>query len=141
MVGRTQVYRTVWPLITVVLVVAACNNVLACGLCPQKTTRTPSHCAERAESSELQHRVDEEMITTVAEHTDECSHCVTHSPIRTNSMSLAVVAGSSSHDFVAAHWFAGTVKIAPATKPVELHDHGPPGRSSPRYVLNHAFRI
>jgi len=141
MVGRIQVYRAVWPFITVVLIVSACNNVLACGLCPQKTTRTPSHCAEKAETSELEHGVDEETITTVGEHTDECSHCVTHSPVQTNSTSLTVVARSSSHDFVGAHWFLGAVKIAPSTKLVELHDHGPPGRSSPRYVLNHAFRI
>lgn len=134
-------YRAVWPFITVVLVAAACNNALACGLCPQKATRSTSHCAEKAETSEPQHSVDAEAVTTVTEHTDECSHCVTHSPVQTNSTSLAVAASTSSHDFVAAHWFVAALKPAPSTKLVEIHDHGPPGRSSPRYVLNHAFRI
>ena len=133
-------YRAVWPLITVVLVATACNNVLACGLCPQKATSTPSHCAEKVESSEPQHSVDAETITTVAD-TDECSHCVTHSPIQTNSTSFAIVASNSAHDTVGAHWFHTALKLAPSTKPVEIHDHGPPGRSSPRYVLNHSFRI
>jgi hypothetical protein len=135
------VYRAVWPLITVLLVATACNNVLACGLCPQKTTRATSHCAEKAKTSEPQHSVDAESVTVVAEHTDECSHCVTHSPVQTNSTSLAVVASNSAHDIVGAHWFHTAVKLAPSTKLVEIHDHGPPGRSSPRYVLNHSFRI
>lgn len=132
-------YRAVWPLLTGLLVVAACNNALVCKLCPQKTSST-SHCAEKVANTESQHSINHETATFGTEHIDQCSHCVTHLPSRANS-SRAVVFNNPSHGIVADYPAVVAVRFSSSTTPVEIHDHGPPGRSSPRYILNHTFRI
>lgn len=140
MFRRAQLCRAVWPLLAGLLVVAACSNAMACALCPQKT-RTVSHCAEKTAGEDLPHSVNHETADAVTEHTDGCSHCVTHAPGAANSTSRVVVLNPSSHDIAAVDLCAVAVNFSSTVKLVEIHDHGPPGRSSPRYVLNHAFRI
>jgi hypothetical protein len=70
---------------------------------------------------------------------ESCSHCMMHSQTPANSPSSALVNNA-------------TPQIVPAVVIIEpthvssrllfdVHDHGPPGLNSPRYVLNSAFRI
>lgn len=139
MFRRIQVCRGVWALLIALMVVAACNPALACESCPQKTRNT-SHCADNGGSSDSQHSVSYEAATFGTEHVDQCSHCVTHLPSQANS-SRAIVFNNPSHGVVADYPAVLAVRFSSSTNPVEIHAHGPPGRSSPRYILNHTFRI
>ena len=140
MLGRVQVYRAVWPLLASLLVVCACNNALACGLCPQETPKT-SHCSEKAADSNSHHSINHEPANAVTEQTENCSHCVTHSPRQTNSSSRAIVPNNASQDTAVGHWTVAEGNLQSSTKLIEIHDHGPPGFHIPRYVLNNTFRI
>lgn len=140
MIRRFQICRAAWPLLCGLLILVACTNAMACALCPQET-RTVSHCADKAADEHSQHSTDWEAVTVITEQTDGCSHCVTHSPGTTNSSPRAVVLNPSSHDIGAIDLPVAAVNVSSSIKPVEIHEHGPPGRSSPRYVLNHSFRI
>ena len=140
MLRRVHVQRVLWPLLAVMLVIAACSNAMACALCPQKA-RPTSHCAEKAADTAPQHSVNEETAGAFTQQTEQCSHCITHSPGQTNSSSRAVVPSNAAHDSVAAGFSVVVVNVSSSTKPVEIHDHGPPGRTSPRYLLNNSFRI
>lgn len=133
-------YRAVWPLLAGLLVAAAFSNAIACQLCPQKTEDT-SHCSDKSAAKESQHSINHESAAGVTEPIEQCSHCITHVPAQTNSSWRAVVLNNSSPDIVAAGFYVAAVNTLSSTKPVEIHDHGPPGRSSPRYVLNSTFRI
>lgn len=139
MIRRFQIRRAVWPLLCSLLVVATCTNAMACALCPQEV-RPVSHCASKDAGTDSQHAVNHEAATVTGQG-DGCSHCVTHSPGTATSTLRAVVLSPSSHDIVAVDPPVVAVNFASSTKLVEVHDHGPPGRSSPRYVLNHSFRI
>jgi hypothetical protein len=140
MLRRFQICRAVWPLLCGLLVVAACTNAMACALCPQEI-RPVSHCSSKDAGEDSQHSVNHEASTVFTEQGDGCSHCVTHSTGTANSTSRAVVLNPSSHDVVAVDPPVVAVNFSSSTKLVEIHDHGPPGRGSPRYVLNHSFRI
>lgn len=140
MLRRFHLYRAVWPLLTGLLIVAACNNVIACEFCPQKTRNT-SHCADKDTGTDSLHSVNHERAPVVTEQTEQCSHCFTHSPGQANSSLRAVVLNNSAHGIITADDCVVAVKFSSSTNPVEIHDHGPPGRSSPRYVLNNTFRI
>ena len=139
MTRRFQICRGAWPLLCGLLILAACSNAMACALCPQET-RPVSHCAENAAGDDSHHSVNQETADVVSDQTGGCTHCVTHSPGTTNSSSRAVVLNPSAHDVVAVDPPVVTINFS-LIQPVEIHDHGPPGRSSPRYVLNHSFRI
>ncbi|HXQ71860.1 MAG TPA: hypothetical protein VN844_15300 [Pyrinomonadaceae bacterium] len=132
-----QACRAVWVLSTALLVVAACNPALACEPCPLKTRNT-SHCAEKG--ADTQHNTSHETATVGTEQTDQCSHCITYLPSQSNS-SRAIVVNAPSHGIVADYPAVVAVRFSTSTNPVEIHDHGPPGRSNPRYVLNSTFRI
>lgn len=139
MLRRIQLCRAVLPLLTAILIVVACNPALACGSCPQKPRET-SHCSDNSEATNVQHNVNHETSAIGTEQTDQCSHCVTHLPSQANS-SQAIVFNNPSQGIVGDYPSVVTIRFSPSTDRVEIHDHGPPGRSSPRYVLNHAFRI
>ncbi|HKV37530.1 MAG TPA: hypothetical protein VJP89_24515 [Pyrinomonadaceae bacterium] len=127
MLRRIQFCRAVWLLLTAILVVAACHPALACESCPRKPREMTSHCSH-------------ETLTVVTERVEQCSHCFTHSPSQANS-SRAVVVNAPSHGIVAGYPYVVVIRFSPSTNAIEIHAHGPPGRSSPRYVLNHTFRI
>ncbi|HKS08825.1 MAG TPA: hypothetical protein VJS13_04710 [Pyrinomonadaceae bacterium] len=127
MLRRIQFYRAVLLLLTAILVVAACNPALACESCPEKPRET-SHCAINHETSAL-----------VTGQADQCSHCITHLPSQASSR--AIVLNNPAHGIIADYPSIVSVRFSTSTNPVEIHAHGPPGRSSPRYVLNSSFRI
>jgi hypothetical protein len=85
--------------------------------------------------------VDPVSIEVITGLTEPCS-CMTHSPFDANSASQRVLLSGFHLPIIVADSRVPLV-IAPPPQigPVELHDHGPPATSSPRYVLNSTFRI
>ena len=78
----------------------------------------------------------------IAQPIDSCSHCMMHSESQANSRLQTVAISSSSSDITAADSSATVVDPLPAVSSfVEVHDHGPPGSTIPRYVLVGSFRI
>jgi hypothetical protein len=72
---------------------------------------------------------------------ESCSHCLMHSQTPANSpLPVSLVNNSTLQILPAAAIVVATQVSSPLTF-VDLHDHGPPGLNSPRYVLNSAFRI
>ncbi len=84
-------------------------------------------------------RVNAAVIT---QSTETCAECVMHSRSDASSPSPAVALSNASLQSSAAD---STVDLETALSSiisfVDIHDHGPPGSSSPRYVLNKIFRI
>jgi hypothetical protein len=78
----------------------------------------------------------------ITDSQESCSHCMMHSQSGVNSPSTAMVLSNSPpHDIAAA---ASSVVWSPVASPltfVDVHDHGPPGLNSSRYILNSSFRI
>jgi hypothetical protein len=71
-----------------------------------------------------------------------CSHCMMHSQPRTAAVSGGVGQSNISHEFIATERSSDCITpSALSFRFFNLHDHGPPGRSSPRYVLIKVFRI
>jgi hypothetical protein len=129
--------------------VAAWNAASACGLCPQKSSSSAPHCAEK--NTHTAHRADnsadDSLLAAVQDFqaidnsAAPCSHCVTHSPWQANSSSNTALPNNSSHGFVAPEAYVVVAEFSASNSLVEIHDHGPPGYSSPRYLLNSTFRI
>ena len=72
---------------------------------------------------------------------ESCSHCMMHSQTPANSPSPASVVSNSTPQIVPAAGIAEPTQVPSPLTFVDVHDHGPPGLNSPRYVLNSAFRI
>lgn len=73
-----------------------------------------------------------------------CSHCIMHSQSDANSPGPTVLnnsASQASHGIVAAACNNVWASVASAATFVDIHDHGPPGLNSSRYILNSSFRI
>src|SRR5262245_30016488 len=82
------------------------------------------------------------LAETITDSQESCSHCVMHSQSGANSPSAPVVLNNSaSHDIVAAASGIVWASVASPLNFVDIHDHGPPGLNSSRYILNGAFRI
>lgn len=78
-------------------------------------------------------------ITDAAE---SCSHCMMHPQSGVNSPSAPIVVNhSTSHDIVPAATGIVSALVPLALTFVDVHDHGPPGLNSSRYILNNSFRI
>ena len=81
-------------------------------------------------------------VATITDPQESCSHCMMHPQSGVNSPSAPIVVNNSaSHDIVPA---ASSIVSALVTSPrifIDVHDHGPPGLNSSRYILNSSFRI
>ena len=78
----------------------------------------------------------------ITESPESCSHCMMHSPSAVNSPSILIVVNNSgSHGMVPAASMTLLASVASRLDFVDVHDHGPPGLSSSRYILNSSFRI
>jgi hypothetical protein len=78
---------------------------------------------------------------TITGPNESCSHCMMHSQTPANSPSPASVINNSTPQIVPAAGIAEPTQVSSPLTFVDVHDHGPPGLNSPRYVLNSAFRI
>jgi hypothetical protein len=78
---------------------------------------------------------------TITGPNESCSHCMMHSQTPANSPSPASVVNNSTPQIVPAAGIAEPTQVSSPLTFVDVHDHGPPGLNSPRYVLNSAFRI
>jgi hypothetical protein len=90
-------------------------------------------------SSKRNADVDSQSITQPA---GSCSHCMMHSQTRTAVVLSGAIQRNISHEFIAAEGSSDC--ITPSLSDfgfLDLHDHSPPGTSSPRYVLINVFRI
>ena len=133
-----------WLLLIGLLMVAAWNAASACGLCAQKSSSAMTHCAEKAThtAQPVEDPTDDARLAVAIENPiAPCSHCVTRSPWQTNSSSNATLPNNSSQAFVAPDLHVVVAEFSTSNSIVEIHDHGPPGYSSPRYLLNSTFRI
>jgi hypothetical protein len=143
MLQRFHVYHAVWPVVIGVLALAAWSGV--CEWCPAQTT-TVGHCAAThsvtGSASTVHVTRDSHLAPINPQPIEPCSHCITHLPLGGGNSSASVIApNNSSHGVVAADLPVAGVWISTATSLVETHEHGPPGKSSPRYLLNSTFRI
>jgi len=78
----------------------------------------------------------------ITDSQESCSHCMMHSESGPRSSSTAMVLSSSApHDIVAAASSVVWSSVASPLTLVDVHDHGPPGLNSSRYILNSTFRI
>jgi len=78
----------------------------------------------------------------IAQSFDSCSHCMMHSESQANSRWRTVAISTSSSHITPGDSAVIVVNALPAVSSfVEVHDHGPPGSTIPRYVLVGAFRI
>jgi hypothetical protein len=170
MFGRIHEHRALLPVLSGLLFLALCNNTVFSTFCPHLSARS-THCLTHESSSSshinansgtMSHEHDGDMAmsdtdeselpfqgSTTAEArisvTDAqvpCSHCMMHPQSGVNSPSAPiVVTNSTSHDIAPA---ASSTVSAFVTSPlvvVDVHDHGPPGLNSSRYILNSTFRI
>ena len=81
-------------------------------------------------------------IAAARQQKEQCSHCTMNSQPRSNSPLRLVVLNSSAHQIAPANSsIPAVVTFELLTALVDVHDHGPPGTGSPRYVLNSTFRI
>lgn len=103
-----------------------------------------------ADSKTANESIDIDPVTTSDEHLSEaftesqetCSHCMIHSQSGVNSASLRMVLSNSASEDIA--FVPSIIVSASLTSPVpfvDVHDHGPPGLNSSRYLLNRSFRI
>ena len=73
---------------------------------------------------------------------ETCSHCMMHSQSGVNSPSIRMMLSNSASEGIAV--VPSTIvwgSLAAAVPFVDVHDHGPPGLNSSRYILNSSFRI
>lgn len=142
MLQRFHVYHAVWPVVIAVLALAASSGV--CEWCPAKTA-TVSHCAathSATGSAPAAHLPRDSQLTAInPQPVAPCSHCITRLPFGVNSSANVIAPNNGSHGIVAANLSVVGFKISTATSLVETHEHGPPGKSSPRYLLHSTFRI
>jgi hypothetical protein len=86
-------------------------------------------------------RFDPIVADTITGPNKACSHCMVHLQTPANSASPASGVNSSTPQIVPAAGIAEPTQGSSPLTFVDVHDHGPPGLNSPRYVLNSAFRI
>ena len=85
--------------------------------------------------------LDSIVAGTITGPVESCSHCMMHSQTPANSPSPASVVSNSTPQIVPAAGIAEPTQVLSPLTFIDVHDHGPPGLNSPRYVLNSAFRI
>ena len=144
MVRLIHLRRAVWPLLIGLLMVAAWSAASACGLCPQKSSAAITHCGDKEAHAGRQVETatnDARLALTIENSAAPCSHCVTHSPWQANSSSNEALPNNTSPGFIAPDLYVVVAEFSASNNLVEIHDHGPPGYSSPRYLLNGTFRI
>jgi hypothetical protein len=78
---------------------------------------------------------------TITGPVESCSHCMMHSQTPANSPSPASVVSNSTPQIVPAAGIAKSTQVLSPLTFIDVHEHGPPGLNSPRYVLNSTFRI
>jgi len=79
---------------------------------------------------------------TITDSQELCSHCMMHSESGLNSPSTAMVLSNfAPHDTLTAASSVVWSSVASPLTFVDVHDHGPPGLNSSRYILNSTFRI
>lgn len=82
------------------------------------------------------------VASSVSQPSDPCSHCMMHSQSQASARLQTVATSSSSSDMTATDSSVTVVDALPAVSSfVEVHEHGPPGPTTPRYVLVGSFRI
>lgn len=81
------------------------------------------------------------LATTITDSQQSCSHCMMHSQSGANSSAPVVPNNSGAHGIVAAAPGIAWASVASPLTLVDIHDHGPPGLNSSRYILNSSFRI
>jgi hypothetical protein len=86
-------------------------------------------------------RLDPIVAGTITGPNESCSHCMMHSQTPANSPSPASGVNNSTPQIVPAAGIAEPTQVSWPLTFVDVHDHGPPGLNSPRYVLNSTFRI
>jgi hypothetical protein len=85
---------------------------------------------------------DEHVSEAFTESQETCSHCMMHSQSGVNSPSMRMVLSNSASESIAVVPSTIAWALLTAAVPfVDVHDHGPPGRNSSRYILNSSFRI
>ena len=79
---------------------------------------------------------------TVTQPAQSCSHCILHSQSGATLPLRVVAPGSYTHEVIATEGSSEIVDpVLSLVSRLDLHDHGPPGISGPRYVLINVFRI
>ena len=168
MFWRIHDYRTLLSALCGLVLLALCGNAIVWTFCPHLNARS-SHCFSKelsntsADSASMRHEhhagmaMDKEAmplesasdITSpteqllsigITQSQNSCSHCVIHSA--GNSPSKPMALNNSGSQTIAPA--ASMNLVAPAALPrvfVDIHDHGPPGLHSSRYILNSTFRI
>jgi len=85
--------------------------------------------------------IDALLSEAITESQESCSHCMMHSQSGLNSSFTAMpLSNSAPHDVGNAGSSVVWSSVSPLTF-FEVHDHGPPGMNSSRYILNSTFRI
>ena len=86
-------------------------------------------------------RFDPIIAGAITQPNESCSHCMMDSQAPANSQLPASLVSNSVPQIVPAAAIVVVTQVQSALTFVDVHDHGPPGLNSPRYVLNSAFRI
>lgn len=85
---------------------------------------------------------DELLSETSTDSPETCSHCMMHSQSGVNSPSTRMMlSNSASEGIVVVPSNIVWASLASPVAFVNVDDHGPPGLSSSRYILNNSFRI
>jgi hypothetical protein len=80
-------------------------------------------------------------VTAATQQNEQCSHCMMHSQPWASSPLRSVLLNNSAYQIAPATFSIPVVVTFQSLTAIDVHDHGPPGFSSPRYVLNSTFRI
>ena len=79
---------------------------------------------------------------TITGEQESCSHCMMHPQSGVNLPSARLVLNNSvAHHIVPAASSIVWPSLASLLTPIDVHEHGPPGVSGSRYILNSTFRI
>ena len=77
----------------------------------------------------------------ITQPSESCLHCTMHSQTPANSSLPTSLVNNSTSQIVPVAAIVVVMQVSSSLTFVDLHDHGPPGLNSPRYVLNSTFRI
>ena len=80
-------------------------------------------------------------IAAATEQNEQCSHCMMHSQPWANSALRLFLLNNSTYQIGAVNSSVLVAVTFQSLTAIDVHDHGPPGFTSPRYVLNNTFRI
>jgi hypothetical protein len=149
MFWRTHEHRALLPALCGLVFLALWNNAILWTFCPHLSAKS-HHCLTEETSSPSQIDADSQTMShehpvladTITESQESCSYCMMYSESRIDSPSTSVVLNNSAaHGIVAAASGIVWASFASARSSVDVHDHGPPGQNSSRYILNSSFRI